>query len=54
MSPNYVIIESDPDILDRDPTEPAVFHNQQRKLTSPIQFSETKSGYQVETYVLYY
>ena len=42
MSPNDAMIGSDTDKLDCDPTKLAVFHNQQRKLISPIQFSEIK------------
>ena len=42
MSPNDAMIGSDTDKLDRDPTKLAVFHNKQRKLISPIQFSEIK------------
>ena len=61
MSPNNAMIESDTDMLDRDPTELEVFRNQQRKLISPIQLSEIKVDtklkfmfYTIMFYVLYY
>ena len=61
MSPNNAMIESDTDMLDRDPTELGVFRNQQRKLISPIQLSEIKVDtklkfmfYTIMFYVLYY
>ena len=39
---NTVLSQTDTDILDRDPTELAVFHNERRKLISPIQLAEIK------------
>ena len=39
---NTVLSQTDTEILDRDPTELAVFHNERRKLISPIQLAEIK------------